>query len=205
MLLKLYTDTNAYTDLQQVVDCLNDGGLVIFPTDSRYAMGCHALKPHAVEKICRIKGIDPYKNRLSIICYDLSSISEYTKMDKNTFKLSKKNIPGPFTFILPGTNKLPKVFNNRKEVGIRMPDNNITMDIVRLLEVPLTAASLPVPENEDEEYYTNPELINEMFGDMVDIVIDGGTGLNAESTVVDCKKWPAEIIRQGAGELIFQQ
>lgn len=203
MLLKLYTDTNVYEDLQQVVDTLNDGGLVIFPTDCRYVIGCHALKTHSVEKICRLKGIDPMRNRLSIICYDLSTISEYAKLDTGTFKLIKKNVPGPFTFILPGSNRLPKMFFNRKEVGVRMPDNNITMEVARLLEVPIVAASLPVPEDEDEDYFTNPELIDEMFGDVVDLVIDGGTGQNALSTVVDCTKTPAEIVRQGAGNLKF--
>lgn len=203
MLLKLYTDTNVYEDMQQVVDTLNDGGLVIFPTDCRYVIGCHALKTHSVEKICRLKGIDPMRNRLSIICYDLSTISEYAKLDTGTFKLIKKNVPGPFTFILPGSNRLPKMFFNRKEVGVRMPDNNITMEVARLLEVPIVAASLPVPEDEDEDYFTNPELIDEMFGDVVDLVIDGGIGQNALSTVVDCTKTPAEIVRQGAGNLKF--
>lgn len=203
MLLKLYTDTNVYEDMQQVVDTLNDGGLVIFPTDCRYVIGCHALKTHSVEKICRLKGIDPMRNRLSIICYDLSTISEYAKLDTATFKLIKKNVPGAFTFILPGSNRLPKMFFNRKEVGIRMPDNNITMEVARLLEVPIVAASLPVPEGEDEEYFTNPELIDEMFGDVVDLVIDGGIGQNALSTVVDCTVSPPEIVRQGAGNLKF--
>lgn len=203
MLLKLYTDTNVYEDMQQVVDTLNDGGLVIFPTDCRYVIGCHALKTHSVEKICRLKGIDPMRNRLSIICYDLSTISEYAKLDTGTFKLIKKNVPGPFTFILPGSNRLPKMFFNRKEVGVRMPDNNITMEVARLLEVPIVAASLPVPEDEDEDFFTNPELIDEMFGDVVDLVIDGGIGQNALSTVVDCTKTPAEIVRQGAGNLKF--
>lgn len=201
--MKLYTDTNVYEDMQQVVDTLNDGGLVIFPTDCRYVIGCHALKTHSVEKICRLKGIDPMRNRLSIICYDLSTISEYAKLDTGTFKLIKKNVPGPFTFILPGSNRLPKMFFNRKEVGVRMPDNNITMEVARLLEVPIVAASLPVPEDEDEDYFTNPELIDEMFGDVVDLVIDGGIGQNALSTVVDCTKTPAEIVRQGAGNLKF--
>ena len=128
MLLKLYEKNNNPQDLQQVVDILNDGGLIIYPTDTMYAIGCHGLKERAIERICRIKEIDPRKNNLSIICYDLSSISEYAKVDNNTFKLMKRNLPGPFTFILNGTNRLPKIFRNRKEVGIRMPDNNIIRD-----------------------------------------------------------------------------
>ena len=118
MLLKLYEKNNNPQDLQQVVDILNDGGLIIYPTDTMYAIGCHGLKERAIERICRIKNIDPRKNNLSIICYDLSSISEYAKVDNNTFKLMKRNLPGPFTFILNGTNKLPKIFRNRKEVDL---------------------------------------------------------------------------------------
>ena len=132
MLLKLYEKNNNPQDLQQVVDILNDGGLIIYPTDTMYAIGCHGLKERAIERICRIKNIDPRKNNLSIICYDLSSISEYAKVDNNTFKLMKRNLPGPFTFILNGTNKLPKIFRNRKEVGIRMPDNHIIREITPL-------------------------------------------------------------------------
>ena len=137
MLLKLYEKNNNPQDLQQVVDILNDGGLIIYPTDTMYAIGCHGLKERAIERICRIKNIDPRKNNLSIICYDLSSISEYAKVDNNTFKLMKRNLPGPFTFILNGTNKLPKIFRNRKEVGIRMPDNHIIREIARLLDAPI--------------------------------------------------------------------
>ena len=133
MLLKLYNKNNNPLDLQRVVDILNDGGIVIYPTDTRYAIGCHGLKERAIEQICRIKGIDPRKNNLSIICYDLSSISEYAKVSNPVFKLMKRNLPGPFTFILNGTNRLPKIFRNRKEVGIRMPDHPIIREIARLL------------------------------------------------------------------------
>ena len=134
MLLKLYDKNNNPQDLQRIIDILNDGGLIIYPTDTMYAIGCHGLKERAIERICRIKEIDPRKNNLSIICYDLSSISEYAKVDNNVFKLMKHNLPGPFTFILNGTNRLPKIFRNRKEVGIRMPDNNISREIARLLD-----------------------------------------------------------------------
>ena len=169
MLLKLYDKNNNPQDLQRVTDILNDGGLIIYPTDTMYAIGCHGLKERAIERICRIKDIDPRKNNLSIICYDLSSISEYAKVGNNEFKLMKHNLPGPFTFILNGTNRLPKIFRNRKEVGIRMPDNN--------------------------------ELIDEKFGDIVDLVIDGGIGGIEPSTVVKCTEDEPEIVRQGKGWL----
>lgn len=201
MLLRLYEDHNTFDDLEQICDLLNDGGTFIFPTDCRYAIGCHALKPHAVEDVCKLKGINPEKNRLSIICYDLSTISEFTKLDNTTFKLIRRNVPGPFTFILKGTNKLPKIFSGRKEVGIRMPNNSIIMEIARHLEAPILTASLPVPAGEDAEYYTNPGLIDEMFGEQVGLVIDGGIGRNAESTIVDCTGAQAEIVRQGIGTL----
>ena len=121
MLLKLYEKNNNPADLQQVINLLNDGGIIIYPTDTMYAIGCHGLKERAIKRICRLKDIDPKKNNLSIICYDLSKISEYAKVDNSTFKLMKRNLPGAFTFILNGTTRLPKIFRNRKEVGIRMP------------------------------------------------------------------------------------
>lgn len=201
MLLKLYNKNNTPADLQRVVDLLNDGGLIIYPTDTMYAIGCHGLKERAIERICRLKDIDPKKNNLSIICYDLSSISEYAKVDNATFKLMKRNLPGPFTFILNGTTRLPKIFRNRKEVGIRMPDNPIIREIARLLDAPIMTTTLPHDEDEDIEYVTDPELIDEKWGDTVDLIIDGGIGNMEGSTVVDCTQGEAEIIRQGAGWL----
>lgn len=201
MLLKLYNKNNNPADLQRVVDLLNDGGLIIYPTDTMYAIGCHGLKERAVERICRLKDIDPKKNNLSIICYDLSSISEYAKVDNATFKLMRRNLPGPFTFILNGTTRLPKIFRNRKEVGIRMPDNPIIREIARLLDAPIMTTTLPHDEDEDIEYVTDPELIDEKWGDTVDLIIDGGIGNMEGSTVVDCTQGEAEIIRQGAGWL----
>ena len=201
MLLKLYNKNNNPADLQRVVDLLNDGGLIIYPTDTMYAIGCHGLKERAIERICRLKGIDPKKNNLSIICYDLSSISEYAKVDNATFKLMKRNLPGPFTFILNGTTRLPKIFRNRKEVGIRMPDNPIIQEIARLLDAPIMTTTLPHEEHDDIGYVTDPELIDEKWGDRVDLVIDGGIGNMEGSTVVDCTQGEAEIIRQGAGWL----
>ncbi len=201
MLLKLYDKNNNSEYLQEVIDVLNNGGLVIYPTDTMYAIGCHGLKERAIEQICRIKEIDPHKNNLSIICYDLSSISEYAKMDNNTFKLMKRNLPGAFTFILNGSSRLPKIFRNRKEVGIRMPDNNIIQEIARMLDAPIMTATLPYDENEDIEYVTDPELIEEKFGNTVDLVIDGGIGGTEPSTIVDCTGDGAIIIRQGKGWL----
>ena len=154
MLLKLYEKNNNPADLQQVIDILNDGGIIIYPTDTMYAIGCHGLKERAIERICQLKNTDPKKNNLSIICYDLSSISEYAKFDNNTFKLMKRNLPGAFTFILNGTVRLPKIFRNRKEVGIRMPDHPIIQELARLLDAPIMTATLPHNENEDIEYCT---------------------------------------------------
>ena len=201
MLLKLYNKNTIPADLHRVVDLLNDGGLIIYPTDTMYAIGCHGLKERAIERICRLKDIDPKKNNLSIICYDLSSISEYAKVDNATFKLMKRNLPGPFTFILNGTTRLPKIFRNRKEVGIRMPDNPIIQEIARLLDAPIMTTTLPHEEHDDIEYVTDPELIDEKWGDQVDLVIDGGIGGTEGSTVVDCTQGEAEIVRQGAGGL----
>ena len=201
MLLKLYEKNNNPADLQQVIDLLNDGGILIYPTDTMYAIGCHGLKERAIERICRLKDIDPKKNNLSIICYDLSKVSEYAKVDNSTFKLMKRNLPGAFTFILNGTTRLPKIFRNRKEVGIHMPDNSIIQEIARLLDAPIMTTTLPHEDNEDIEYCTDPELIDEKFGDIVDLVIDGGIGGTEGSTVVDCTNGEPEIIRQGLGWL----
>ncbi|MBO7554051.1 MAG: threonylcarbamoyl-AMP synthase [Bacteroidaceae bacterium] len=201
MILKLYTKNNAPAVLQQIVDTLNDGGIVIYPTDSRYAIGCHALKERAIEQVCRLKGIDPKKSHLSVICYDLSTVSEYAKVDNNTFKLMKRHLPGPFTFILEASSRLPKIFKGRKEVGIRMPDNAIVSEIAQLLGAPILTTSLPYDEDEDIAYLIDPELIAEKWEDQVDIVIDGGMGGADLTTVVDCTEGSPEIIRQGIGEL----
>ncbi|MBE6287155.1 MAG: threonylcarbamoyl-AMP synthase [Mediterranea massiliensis] len=202
MRLKLYNKNNNPQELLRIVEILNDGGIIILPTDTCYAIGCHGLKERAIERICHIKEIDPKKNSLSIICYDLSNISEYAKVDNNTFKLMKRNLPGPFTFILNGTTRLPKIFRNRKEVGIRMPDTPITQEIVRLLGAPIMVTSLPLEEEEEIEYITDPELIDEKWGERVELVIDGGMGGTGYSTVVDCTEDEPEIIRQGLGELV---
>jgi len=201
MLKKLYENGNSQRDMDEVLHLLEEGGILIFPTDTVYAIGCHALKERAVEKVCKLKGVDPQKHYLSIICHDLGNISEYAKVDNVAFKLMKRHFPGPFTFILPSSTKLPKIFRNRKEVGIRMPDNNIVREICRMLDAPLLVASLPYDEHEELEYLTNPELIDEKFGSKVDLVIDAGIGGVESSTVVRCVDG-LEILRQGKGLLI---
>lgn len=202
MFIKLYNENPNPKEIDKIVNILKDGGLVIYPTDTVYAMGCDALNVRAVEKICKIKGINPEKNNLSIICEDLSNISEYARVDNATFKLMKKNLPGPFTFILNTTSSLPKIYKNKKTVGIRVPDNPIIQEIVHSLGNPIMTTSV---KDDDEviEYTTDPELIYEKFEDTVDVVIDGGYGGMEGSTIVDCTGDEPEIIRQGKGELIL--
>jgi tRNA threonylcarbamoyl adenosine modification protein (Sua5/YciO/YrdC/YwlC family) len=201
MIVKLYESNNNPKDIERIVDIINDGGIIIYPTDTMYAIGCHGLKERSIEKICKLKNIDPRKNNLSIICYDLSKISEYAKVDNATFKVMRRNLPGPFTFILNTSNNLPKIFRNRKEVGIRVPNNNIIREIVNALNAPIMTTTLPIGDDEIE-YITNPELIEEKFGDDADIIIDGGIGGIEPSTVINCTNGEFEIIRQGKGVLI---
>ena len=202
MLIKIYPDNPSPREIDKVVSVLNDGGTIIYPTDTLYAIGCDALNVRAVEKICALKGINPQKSNLSIICSDLSSISEYAKVDTPTFKLMKRNLPGPFTFILPTTSSLPKIYKNKKTVGIRVPDNNIVREMVSQLGNPILSTS--VSQGDDEiEYLTDPELIHEKWSSVADIVIDGGPGGIEPSTIVDCTGDEPIIIRQGKGILIL--
>ena len=200
MLIKIYPENPNQKEIDKVVNILRDGGLVIYPTDTVYAIGCDALNVRAVERICQMKGINPQKSNLSIICYDLSNISEYAKVSNAAFKLMKKHLPGPFTFILPTSSELPKIYKNRKEVGIRVPDNNIIRTLVQSLGNPILTMSI---HDEDEyiEYSTDPELIAEKYEDVVDVVIDGGMGGTEASTVIDCTSDEFVIVRQGKGEL----
>lgn len=202
MFIKLYEQNPNQREIDKVVEVLRNGGLVIYPTDTVYAIGCDALNVRAVETICKMKGINPAKSNLSIICYDLSNISEYAKVDNATFKLMKKNLPGGFTFILNTTSLLPRIYKDKKTVGIRVPDNNIIRELVRNLGNPILTTSI---KDEDEviEYSIDPELIYEKYQDIVDIVIDGGYGGIEASTVIDCTGNEPEIIRQGKGELIL--
>ena len=200
MFIKIYPENPNPKAIDKVISVLRDGGLVIYPTDTVYAIGCDALNVRAVEKICQIKGVNPQKSGLSIICYDLSNLSAYAKVSNSAFKLMKKNLPGPFTFILPTSSELPKIYKNRREVGIRGPDNNISRQLVKELGNPILTMSI---HDEDEyiEYSTDPELIAEKYEDVVDVVIDGGMGGTEASTVIDCTSDEFVIVRQGKGEL----
>ena len=202
MLLKLYEKNNSRRDIDRIVDILNQGGVIIYPTDTTYAFGCHALKERAIERVCEIKGLDTKRHLLSVVAHDIRSVSEYVRIDNDTFRLMRDNLPGPFTFILPAGNRLPKIFKNRKEVGIRIPASNIAQEICEALGAPLLSTSLKVDEHEDVEYMTLPELIDEKYADLVDLVIDGGEGGTEQSTIINCVDGEAEIIRQGKGEII---
>ena len=200
MFIKIYPENPNPKAIDKVISVLRDGGLVIYPTDTVYAIGCDALNVRAVEKICQIKGVNPQKSGLSIICYDLSNLSAYAKVSNSAFKLMKKNLPGPFTFKMQKKNELPKNYKNRREVGIRVPDNNIIRQLVKELGNPILTMSI---HDEDEyiEYSTDPELIAEKYEDVVDVVIDGGMGGTEASTVIDCTSDEFVIVRQGKGEL----
>ena len=202
MLIKIYPENPNLKDVGKVVSILQEGGLVIYPTDTIYAIGCDALDIRAVERICRLKGVNPEKSNLSIICYDLSGISEYAKVNNSIFKLIRDYLPGPYTFILPTSNGLPKLFKKRKEVGIRMPNNPVIREICRELGHPMLSMSVHYDADEPE-YTTDPELIYEKYEGQVDIVIDGGFGGLEGSTVVDCTTEPFEIVRQGKGAIVL--
>jgi tRNA threonylcarbamoyl adenosine modification protein (Sua5/YciO/YrdC/YwlC family) len=202
MLIKLYTDSPNTRVVQKIANALREGGLIIYPTDTVYAIGCDIFHTRAVEKICKLKKEDPRKANLSFMCLDLSQVAEYAKVDTPTFKLLKKNLPGPFTFILNGSSKLPKLFKQKSTVGIRIPDHAIVEAIVRELGNPLMSMTLH-DQDDQLEYTTDPELIDERYGNDVDLVIDGGEGGTQVSTVVDCTGEVPELIRQGKGELIL--
>ena len=199
--IKIYDDKPNESAIKKVVDVLKNGGLIIYPTDSVYGLGCDITNLKALEKVAKIKGIKLEKANLSFICYDLSHISDYVKqIDTSTFKLLKRALPGPYTFILPGNNDLPKVFKNKKTVGIRVPDNNIIRAIVKELGNPIISTSI-YDEDEVLEYSTDPELIFEKWQNIVDIVIDGGYGYNIPSTIIDLSGYEPEVIREGKGSL----
>lgn len=202
MLIKVYPENPNPKAIEQVVEVLRKGGLIIYPTDTVYGLGCDITNQKAIEAICRIRNIKPEKANFSFICYDLSHISDYTKpIDGTTFRVIKKALPGPFTFIFNASHAVPKLLNsNKKTVGIRVPDNNIAREIVKALGNPIVSASI---KDDDEiiEYSTDPELIYEKYQDQVDLVIDGGYGGNIASTVVDCTSGDFEIIREGKGDL----
>lgn len=202
MLIKIYPENPNEKVIQQVVDVLQKGGIVIYPTDTVYGMGCDISNSKAIEKICKIRGIKPEKANFSFICYDLSHISDFTRqIDNETYRVIKKALPGPFTFIFNANKNVPKLLSsNKKTVGIRVPDNTIARAIVKMLGNPIISTSI---HDDDEiiEYSTDPELIHEKYEDIVDLVIDGGYGDNEPSTIVDCSEGEFEIIRQGKGDL----
>lgn len=204
MLLQLYNENPNPREIRKVVDILHEGGIIIYPTDTIYGLGCDITNPKAVEKVARFKGVKIEKANFSFICSDLSHISDYTKPISNTvFKLMKKNLPGPFTFILEANTNVPKYFKGKKKtVGIRVPDNNIIRNIVYELGNPILSTSI---RDEDDilEYTTDPELIYEKYKDFADLVIDGGHGELIPSTVVDCTGDTIEITREGKGMLEF--
>jgi tRNA threonylcarbamoyl adenosine modification protein (Sua5/YciO/YrdC/YwlC family) len=203
-LIKLYPENPEQAKINRIVSVLRDGGVIIYPTDTVYGMGCDIFNQKAVERICRIKGVKPEKHNLSFICFDLSHISEYAKnLTTPVFKVMKKALPGPFTFILNANNNVPNILHTKKKtVGIRIPDNNIPRYIVKELGNPIITTSI---KDEDEiiEYSTDPELIFEKFKNQVDLIIDGGYGNNTPSTIVDCTSDEFEVVREGKGD-IFQ-
>lgn len=204
MFLEIHPKNPEPRKIQQVVDCLKNGGLVIYPTDTVYAIGCDINQPKAIEKLCLIKGVKSDKMSFSFICNDLSHISQYTmNLDTPIYKLMKKLLPGAYTFILNANNTIPKLFKNKKKtVGIRIPDHAIPRMIVEQLGNPIITTSI---HHDDEiiDYITDPYLINEQFGNRVDIVIDGGIGGIIPSTIINCTENYPELIRQGKGEVDF--
>ncbi len=199
--IKIYNENPNPKEIKRVVDVLRKGGLIIYPTDTVYGLGCDITKSKALEKIARIKGIKLEKANWSFICADLSNLSDYVRqIDTPTFKILKRALPGPYTFILPGNNNLPKDFKKKKTVGIRVPDNNIVRAIVESLGNPIVSTSI---HDEDDviEYTTDPELIYEKWQNLVDIVIDGGYGHNVPSTVIDLSDSEPLVVREGKGSL----
>lgn len=203
MIAIIHPDNPDQRKIKQVVEILNRGGVIIYPTDTVYALGCSLHKKRAIEKLAQLKGVKLKKSNFSIIFNDLSHLAEYTKpIDRATYKILNKNLPGPFTFVLTASSQIPKLFEtNKKTIGIRIPDNKIVKAIVQELGHPLVTTSL---HNEDDilEYCTDPYLIQEKWEKQVDIIIDGGFGNNEASTVVNLANGDIEIIRQGIGELI---
>lgn len=200
-LIRIYEENPNPRAIQQVVKVLKEGGLIIYPTDTVYGLGCDITNLKALERVAWIKGVKLEKSNFSFVCHDLSNLSDYVKqIDTATFKILKRCLPGPYTFVLPGAKSLPNPFKKKKTVGIRVPDNNIALELVRALGNPIVSTSI---RDEDEiiEYTTDPELILEKWDNLVDIVIDGGYGGNEASTVIDLSKDPPELIREGKGSL----
>lgn len=199
--IKIYPDNPSEKEIARVVKILKEGGLIIYPTDTVYGLGCDITNTKALERIAKIKGIKLEKANFSFVCHDLSNISDYVKqIDTATFKILKRALPGPYTFILPGNNNLPKEFKKKTTVGIRVPDNTIALEIVKMLGNPIVSSSI---HDDDDviEYTTDPELIFEKWQNLVDVVIDGGYGDNVGSTIIDLSGYEPEVIREGKGSL----
>jgi len=204
MLIKIYPENPDEKRIQQVIDVLKKGGVIVYPTDSVYSMGCDMTNKRAVEKMAQLKGVKLEEANFSLICYDLSNISEYTvQFGTDIYKMMKRALPGPYTFILNANKNIPKLFQSKKQtIGIRVPDNNIARTIVNQLGNPMLSTSV---HDDDEilEYTTDPELIHERYDGQIDLVIDGGYGNNEASTVIDCTGETPEIVRQGIGVVDF--
>lgn len=199
--LKIYPQNPDLKRIAEVVDCLKSGGVIIYPTDTVYGIGCDISNQKAIERVARIKGLKPEKASFAFICHDMSHLAEYAKVSNSVYKLMKRALPGPFTFVLPATSQVPRLLNNkRKTIGIRIPDNNIIRLIVKELGHPILTSSI-VDDDDVLEYSTDPELIFEKFENQVDMVIDGGYGKNVASTVVLCESDEFEVIREGLGDL----
>jgi tRNA threonylcarbamoyl adenosine modification protein (Sua5/YciO/YrdC/YwlC family) len=199
MLIHIHPDNPQPRLIRQVVDVLKGGGVIAYPTDTIYGLGCDIFQHKAVERICRLKGVDPQKAQLSFVCHDLSNLSHYARqLDTSVYRMLKQYLPGPYTFILGASKQVPKILKSKRDtVGIRIPDNNIARCIVEELGNPILSASLP---GEFVEDYTDPEIIQERFGKLVDLVIDGGIGGMVPSTIIDVTSGSPELVRLGAGE-----
>jgi tRNA threonylcarbamoyl adenosine modification protein (Sua5/YciO/YrdC/YwlC family) len=199
MMLHIHPENPQPRQIKTIVETLQRGGVIIYPTDTIYGLGCDIFQHKAIEKICRIKKIDPHKAQLSFICYDLSQLSDFSKqIPRSIYRLLKENLPGPYTFILPASKQVPKILQSKKDtIGLRVPDNNIARSIVKELGHPILSTSLPGEAVED---YTDPEIMYENFRNEVDVVVDGGIGSTVPSTVIDCTQDEPVLIRQGAGE-----
>lgn len=204
MLLRINPDKILIESILQAVTVLKNDGIIIYPTDSVYAMGCSSNSPKAIEKICRLKKTTPEKINLSLVCADLSQLSEYTKPLSNPyFRLMKKALPGPYTFILPAANNIPRMFlrQNKKTIGIRVPDNNICHEIITQLGFPLVSTSLHNEDDEITDYFTDPDLIYNQYQDIADAIIDGGYGNIYATTIIDCTEEEPVVVREGLGSV----
>ena len=198
MLLHLHPDNPQPRNIKTIVECLLDGGVIIYPTDTIYGLGCDIFQHKAIERICQIKQVNPAKAQLSFICYDLSDLSQYTKsISTPLYRMLRNYLPGPYTFILPASKQVPKILKSKKDtIGLRVPDNKIALGLIKELGHPILSSSLP---GEMVEEYTDPEIIHDKFEHLVDIVVDGGIGGIVPSTVMDCTGDEPEVIRLGLG------